>query len=71
MDRYDFDIKKGATTIIDRKPRRKFKTDVCTVYTQTAAMSPCELASILNKWDKLQNLPYSATKKEILTIINQ
>ncbi|MDD4217467.1 MAG: hypothetical protein PHZ24_09055 [Bacteroidales bacterium] len=70
MDRYYAEIKKGVATIIDSSPAVKYHNEVCTVYTKTSALHPSKLVEILNKFDRIEKLPRSATKKDILQIIN-
>lgn len=60
-----------VAVIKDTQPSNKFHDEVCTIFVSTSAMDPELLTTILNKWDKLQNLPAKASKKQILEIINK
>lgn len=57
--------------VIDQKPAVSWANEVCTVYSEDSVMTAHDIANSLNMAHELRQLPPSATKKQMLEIINK
>lgn len=57
--------------IADNEPKVRWINEVCTVYEKNASLKAIEICNSLNMAHELRQLPPSATKKQLLEIINK
>ncbi len=72
MERFAINIqKKGIEHIYDNTPKHSWREEVCTMYSETSAISPEELTASLNMAHELRILPTKATRKQMVEIIKK
>lgn len=73
MEKYTVKAIKNSRvrTIIDQKPAVSWENEVCIVYSEDCIMTAYDIANSLNMAYELRQLRPSATKKQMLEIINK